>query len=555
MVLAGIQNCLEWRNPGFRLKHCRNDENFYRDILLGKGSPMRVTEKMLFGFSMDRLRQQASGLLKAQERSVTGKRVTQASDDPVAASRALNFKRTIAQVDQRLRNVTEAERFLSISDETLKDVEGELHKASELAIDMASASKTPQDRKNAIHELQQIFDQLVNLANTRHDGQSLFAGNKVNTTPFDFEADWKGQFIGKSLPDGNIDITASTDPSIPPDPNFPLSDILNVTVDGINVQIVLDAGSFDGVTLADEIQRKINDHPDMVAAGKTVTVEFALDNPDDPNFSASHFVITSDTIKGRSSVVVNPPTGIKIGLGINDSMDIMIDGQPVSITLSEGIYKDGAALAAELESRLNDAGQSLKVQFDTDHFVLTPFGGKPFVHPLPTTLPFGDARLALGLIDGKSRLSGTEYLGDKGEMPVWIEPDRPFTKNLTGMDVFKGGSGASGADLFADLLNLKIALDLDDNLGIKTAVAAMNKAKEQISTERAGIGARLNRVEATRVILEEVKVSTETFRSGEEDIDLAKAISDLIQQQNALEATRSVAARVLEAPTLLNFLR
>jgi flagellar hook-associated protein 3 FlgL len=517
---------------------------------------MRVTEKMLFGFSMDRLQKQASGLLKAQERSVTGKRVTHASDDPVAASRALGFKRTIAQMDQRLRNVTEAERFLSISEETLKDVEGELHKASELAIDMASASKTPLDRKNAIHELQQIFDQLVSLANTKHDGQSLFAGNKVDTIPFDFEAEWKGQFIGKSLPaNEDIVITKGADPGIPSDPNFPVNDVLNVTVDGINIQVVLEQGTFDGATLANDIQVKINAHPDMVRAEKAVTVGFELDHPDDPDFSPSHFVITSDTIGGRSSVVANAPTGIKIDLGMNDSMEIIVDGQPVSILLSEGIYKEGTALAVELEGRLADAGQQIKVQFDTDHFVLTPFGGKPFVHPLPQTLPFGDARLALGFIDGKSRLSGEEYHGDEGEMPVWIEPDRPFTKNLTGIDVFKGGSGNQGVDLFADLLNLKTALDLDDNLGVKTAVAAMNKAVEQISTERAGIGAKLNRVESTRITLEEAKVSMETFRSGEEDIDLAKAISELVQQQNALEATRSVAARILEAPTLLNFLR
>jgi flagellar hook-associated protein 3 FlgL len=95
----------------------------------------------------------------------------------------------------------------------------------------------------------------------------------------------------------------------------------------------------------------------------------------------------------------------------------------------------------------------------------------------------------------------------------------------------------------------------NDDSGVQTALTDLQKGLEQIGEQRALIGARLNRIESTRLVLEEVKFSTTSFESGIGDIDLAQAIAELRQQQNALEITRAIAARILDQPTLLNFLR
>jgi flagellin-like hook-associated protein FlgL len=173
------------------------------------------------------------------------------------------------------------------------------------------------------------------------------------------------------------------------------------------------------------------------------------------------------------------------------------------------------------------------------------------------------------LLRGTHQLSGEEYLGDDTEISVIIEPNVTLSKLLPGFRLFKGlikttiefdeiteeRDTVVGVDLFADLISFKAALETNNTVGLQAAITDMSEAIDQINSERAAIGARLNRLDATQTILEEMKISVESFRSEEEDIDLTQAISDLVRQQSALEAARAATARVLDQPTLIDFLR
>ncbi|MBI3358039.1 MAG: flagellar hook-associated protein FlgL [Nitrospirae bacterium] len=512
---------------------------------------MRVSEKMLFDSNTRGLRLNASALLKAQDRVSSGKKVLSPSDDPISATRILNFNKTIAQVDQHLKNMDESERFLSASESVLSGVAGRIDRASELAVGMTNPSNNPEDRKIAAAEVKQIFEELTAMANTVHNGQHIFAGNKTATPPFDFEKKWQGQYVGTTLKSDLFPITIDSS-----------NDSLNVTVDGINIQVTLTpSDDYSREGLAEEIETKINAHPDLAAKSASVSVAFVPDDPEEnPDTSPGHFVITSNMTGGRSSVTPNLAVGIRIGLGLNDELTIPIGENSVTVTLADGLYRDGAELAKELKTKLKEVGETAEVQFDTDHFLITPLGGSPFVLASPVSLAFGDARSVLGLLSGKSQLSGENqsldeqyFQGDAGEISVLVEPGVRLAKNIPGSRVFNGG--ANGVDIFSSLLNLQTALETSNIVGIQTAVADMEKATEQVSSERATIGLRLNRLDTTKVRLEDFKFLTTESKSKEEDIDLAEAISELAQQQNALAASQSVLARILQQPTLLSFLR
>ena len=448
---------------------------------------MRVSEKMLFDLGTRNLRISATALLKAQDRVSSGKRVLRPSDDPISAARILSFTKAIDQVNQHLRNMDEADQFLSVSESVLGGIGERLHRVSELAVDMANASHHPDDRKIAAGEIKQIFDEIAAAANTVHNGQSIFAGNKIATRPFDFEKDWQGQFVGTALQEDTFPVAIDSS-----------NDRLDLTVDGVHVEFALEQGDYSKDDLIVEIQGKVNGTLfDNGNQNLSVNVEFEPDSVD-PN--AVHLVITSDAVQGRSSVVFNKVV------------------QPVSDPL------------------------------------------------LPAPPPLGDARSVLGLVDGKSRLSevkppiGEElsddkkyFKGDGGEMSVLVESGVRLAKNIPGSRVFNGGT--NGVDIFSSLVNLHAALETSNIVGIQTAITDMEKATEQVSNERAAIGIRLNRLDATKSRLDDFKTATLTAKSAEEDIDLAEAISALIQQQNALAASQSVLARILQQPTLLSFLR
>jgi flagellin-like hook-associated protein FlgL len=524
---------------------------------------MRVSEQMLFRSNLGQLQRQSRLTLNAQERVSSGKRVASPSDDPASAARILRFKKILANVDQQMRNINEADRFLSVSDTVLSDVEAQLQRASELAVDMATVSKEPADRQSAAKELTQIIDQLVELANTTHDGRALFAGSQVATRPFDLERPWNGKYVGEIV-DQPMTI-ASYDGSIPEEPQRG-SDTIHLTVDGINAIVTLTPGDYDGPALANEMANQINAHPDLVEAGKSVFVEFIVDDPNFPD--QGHFEIMSEAVQGHSSVTVNPPTGFNITEGENDTLEISIDGTVKQVTLRPGTYPSGKELAAELQEQLLTEGK-FSVSFEGDHFLITPEEGEPFIEPMPASLLLGDARETLGLIRGTHQLSGEEYLGDDMEASVIIEPNVTLSKSLPGFRLFKGLTKTTiefdettevrdtvvGVDIFADLISFKTALETNNTVGLQAAITDMGKAINQMNTERASIGARLNRLDATQTSLEEMKLSITSFKSEEEDIDLTQAISDLIRQQNALEAARAASARVLEQRSLIDFLR
>ncbi|MEK7747685.1 MAG: flagellar hook-associated protein FlgL [Nitrospirota bacterium] len=444
---------------------------------------MRITERMIFNSGMRGLQFNAAAVLKAQERVSSGKKVLLPSDDPVSASRILNFNKTISQIDQHVRNSFRAEDTLLVTDSALESVQALIGQASARAVEMVNASRNADDRKIVAIEIGQIFEQIAALSNTTHEGQTIFSGDKVKTAPFDFEKAWHGKYVGRTPPE-DIEIVAY-------DPNNLESgshDRLNLTVDGINLQITLNEGTYDGASIAQEIQEKINIDDKMKNPDGTnhteVTVSFVIEDEDT---GSGHLEVQSNRSRGRSSVVFN-----KI------------------------------------------------VQPEQD--------------PLkPAQVPLGDAREILGLLTGKSQLSGEEYLGNDAESGILIEPNVLVPKNLSGSRVFKGGK--EGVDIFASLLNFQTALNTDNIVGIQTAIADMEKAINQTNDERATVGSRLSRLEQSRTQLETFQVAAKASKSQDEDIDLTEAISDLVLKQNALTASQSVFARIIQQQTLLDFLR
>jgi flagellar hook-associated protein 3 FlgL len=90
--------------------------------------------------------------------------------------------------------------------------------------------------------------------------------------------------------------------------------------------------------------------------------------------------------------------------------------------------------------------------------------------------------------------------------------------------------------------------------GIQIAHASLTSATDQVLEAQGAIGARANRLIGIQDGLGQSKADIETLLSGIEDLDFAKAASDLTIQQLALQAAAQSASRVLQT-SLLDFLR
>lgn len=132
----------------------------------------------------DILDRQAS-MAGTQQQLSSGKRILNASDDPIAAAQVLQLQHVEAANQQYQRNIDSASNRLGMEQSSLDQVTNILQRVRTLALQGTNGSQTQNDRAADANELRQLFSQLVQVANGKDaQGDSLFAGNAAGTTPF-----------------------------------------------------------------------------------------------------------------------------------------------------------------------------------------------------------------------------------------------------------------------------------------------------------------------------------------------------------------------------------
>ena len=70
---------------------------------------------------------------------------------------------------------------------------------------------------------------------------------------------------------------------------------------------------------------------------------------------AGNYAITITQLATRASLTASQAAGLTIVAGVNDQLDISVDGVAASVTLAAGTYGSTDSLAAEVQSKLNGA--------------------------------------------------------------------------------------------------------------------------------------------------------------------------------------------------------
>jgi len=116
----------------------------------------------------------------------------------------------------------------------------------------------------------------------------------------------------------------------------------------------------------------------------------------------------------------------------------------------------------------------------------------------------------------------------------------------------------NGKEVFEDAI--QTLKDLEDDLKnsntdqIQDRIGELDTALSVTTENRAKIGAKINRLDMTESKLEEEKIQSEELLSKNEDVDIAKTITDLKMQESVYRASLASGARVMQ-PTLVDFLQ
>lgn len=160
---------------------------------------MRLSTQQFFTQNLSNVQKSNAQLFKYQQQLASGKKLSQPSDDPLAATRINKFERVIARNEVFSNNVDVAERRLKMEETTLTLVTETTLRVKDLAIQANNGGLSETDLRIIGAELEQLVGQLSGAMNTQDaQGEYLFAGFKGQTQPYVLNADGNYEFRGDS---------------------------------------------------------------------------------------------------------------------------------------------------------------------------------------------------------------------------------------------------------------------------------------------------------------------------------------------------------------------
>lgn len=121
-----------------------------------------------------------SNMDKYLKQITTGKKINRPSDDPVIAMKGINYRTEVTEAEQYTRNATEVWNWFDHSDDVLGKSTKAMQRMEELANQAANGTNT-QDELNSIKkEVEQLKEQMIEMANTQVNGKYIFNGTDTD---------------------------------------------------------------------------------------------------------------------------------------------------------------------------------------------------------------------------------------------------------------------------------------------------------------------------------------------------------------------------------------
>ncbi|WP_199424694.1 flagellar hook-associated protein FlgL [Actinotalea solisilvae] len=158
----------------------------------------RVTQQTVQRSTLANLQLNLGRMADLQAKMSGGKVLTKPSDDPSATGQAMQVRAERRAAEQHARNADDGAGWLTTVDGALQTSVAALRKARDLTVQGANTGSMSQTARDAIAvELEGIRDALLDQANTRYNGRSVFAGTSDAAQAFEPGSyTWNGSATG-----------------------------------------------------------------------------------------------------------------------------------------------------------------------------------------------------------------------------------------------------------------------------------------------------------------------------------------------------------------------
>lgn len=487
---------------------------------------MRISTSAIYDANVAALGQQQTNLLKTQQQVATGRRMQTASDDPVAAARAISVNQADAMNTQYGANRTAARHTLSLAESNLQSVKSLLQDVRVATVNAGNGSLQSGDRRTIATELSGRLQELVGLANsTDGAGNYLFSGFQSRTQPF---VDVAGVMTyngddGQRLAQANASRQISSSDS------------------GADVFMRIKNGN--GTLLA---QASANNTGGGIISAALVTNSALLTSNNytiaytGPAAAATvvaplntgNGVISTPAVVNQALVTGNDYSVVFGAGGTTYTVNNLTTGLPVTGMVAQP-YVSGQSIGFDgLQFNITD-GATAFIAGDT--FTVSSPGYKvtnttTAVVVLPTPPMAG----RVPYVSGQAISFDGMQLNIQG---ILANNDSFTVTPSTNESVFKTIS-----DLIAALNAPVVGASLTNSLN--RSLNHLDNALNNVLSIQSSLGLRLQEIDALQTAGEDLGLQFKQTLSQLQDVDYNKAISDLTQQQMSLQAAQKSFATV-----------
>jgi len=146
---------------------------------------MRIATSNQFDLTISNLQSRQLQLQKSQIQLTSGKRISQASDDPTGAAQAERSRAEVSRIDADTRAVQASQNAMTLAESAMGDATDLMQQIRETLVQAGDGSYTDSERQALASKVQDLRNQLFTVANrTDGAGNYLFAGQGSGGAPF-----------------------------------------------------------------------------------------------------------------------------------------------------------------------------------------------------------------------------------------------------------------------------------------------------------------------------------------------------------------------------------
>jgi len=123
-------------------------------------------------------------MARLQEQASTGARINRASDDPSSAYQILGLNSQQRRLSNYIDNLSEMVNTLAVTSTIIGDMTSEITEAKTRLTQITGSLYGEMGRQRIADGINEILEQMVSLANTKHASQYLFGGSNTTSAPY-----------------------------------------------------------------------------------------------------------------------------------------------------------------------------------------------------------------------------------------------------------------------------------------------------------------------------------------------------------------------------------